>query len=140
MRAGAFGATIAASWILAAGSPARAESPEQIQQALEAEARRTAGPAFAGFSAQRGQQFFNQAHGGDWSCGTCHTADPRRAGTHAATGKAIAPLAPAANPERFTSPAKVEKWFRRNCNDVLGRPCTPVEKGDVLAWLLSVGR
>ena len=36
--------------------------------------------------------------------------------------------------------AKVEKWFARNCNDVLGRACTPVEKGDVLAWLLSLGR
>jgi hypothetical protein len=56
------------------------------------------------------------------------------------TGKVISPLAPAADPERFTSTAKVEKWFARNCNDVLGRACTPVEKGDVLAWLLSLGR
>jgi hypothetical protein len=47
------------------------------------------------------------------------------------------PLAPAFNPERFTDTAKVDKWFRRNCNDVLKRECTPVEKADVLAWLLQ---
>ena len=47
----------------------------------------------------------------------------------------IAPLAPAFNPERFSDPAKVEKWFRRNCNDVLSRECTAVEKADVLAYL-----
>jgi hypothetical protein len=55
------------------------------------------------------------------------------------TGKAIEPLAPAANPKRFTNPAKVEKWFRRNCNDVLDRACTTQERGDVLAWLRSLG-
>jgi hypothetical protein len=141
VRARTLVTAVASGWVLAAGGgAASAESPQQIQQALEAEARRTAGAAFPGFSARRGQQFFNQTHGREWSCGTCHTADPRRAGMHAATGKAIDPLAPAANPERFTSPAKVEKWFRRNCNDVLGRPCTPLEQGDVLAWLLSLGR
>ncbi|MGE3163031.1 MAG: DUF1924 domain-containing protein, partial [Burkholderiales bacterium] len=44
---------------------------------------------------------------------------------------------PAANPERFTAEAKTEKWFRRNCNDVLGRACTAAEKADVLAYLLK---
>jgi hypothetical protein len=53
------------------------------------------------------------------------------------TGKAIAPLAPAANAERFTDAGKAEKWFRRNCNDVLGRACTASEKADVLAYLLK---
>ena len=42
--------------------------------------------------------------------------------------------------ERFTRPDKVEKWFRRNCNDVLGRACTASEKGDVLAYLMSLGK
>ena len=51
--------------------------------------------------------------------------------------KAIAPLAPSANAERFADAAKVEKWFRRNCNDVLGRTCTPSEKADVMAYLLK---
>ena len=54
------------------------------------------------------------------------------------TGKAIAPLAPGASPARFTDPAKVEKSFTRNCNDVLKRTCTPAEKGDVLAYLMSL--
>ena len=31
----------------------------------------------------------------------------------------------------------MDKWFRRNCNDVLSRECTAVEKADVLAWLLQ---
>jgi hypothetical protein len=62
---------------------------------------------------------------------------PTQAGKHASTGKPIGALAPAFNPERFTDPAKVEKWFRRNCNDVMARECTPAEKADVLAWLMT---
>jgi hypothetical protein len=116
-----------------------AASPSDIQRSLEAEARQSAS-GFTGFSAQRGEQFFNARHGGDWSCATCHTSDPRQPGRHATTGKAIAPLAPAANPDRFTSPARVEKWFGRNCSDVLRRTCTAAEKGDVLTWLLSLGK
>ena len=43
-------------------------------------------------------------------------------------------------PKAFTDPAKTEKWFRRNCNDVMGRVCTADEKADVLAWLLTLKR
>ena len=86
----------------------------------------------------RGQRFFNTVHSRDWSCASCHGAVPTQAGRHAATGKPIAALAPAFNPDRFTDPAKVDKWFRRNCNDVLGRECTTAEKADVLGWLLSL--
>ena len=125
--------------LLALGRAAGAQSPAAIQQTLEAEARH-ASPGFSGFSAQRGHDLFVATHGREWSCATCHTADPRQAGRHATTQKPIAPLAPSANPDRFTSPAKVDKWFRRNCADVLGRPCTSQEKGDLLAWLLSLGR
>jgi Domain of unknown function (DUF1924) len=92
----------------------------------------------AGFSPQVGEQFFKSTHGNDWSCVSCHTADPRGVGKHAKTGKEIAPLAPTANPQRFTSAEKVAKWFRRNCGDVLGRDCSPEEKGNVLAYLLSL--
>ena len=71
-----------------------------------------------------------------------HAAGSQRAaaapGQHVVTGKAIEPLAPSANPARFTRAAKVAKWFQRNCNDVLQRPCTAQEKGDVLAWLLTL--
>jgi hypothetical protein len=31
----------------------------------------------------------------------------------------------------------VEKWFKRNCNDVVGRACTAQEKGDVLAYVMT---
>lgn len=122
-----------------ATAPALAETPGDIQQAL-AQAVRAAAPGFSGFSAPRGARFFQSAHGGEWSCASCHTQDPRAAGKHAKTGKEIKPLAPAANPQRFTSSTKVEKWFRRNCNDVLARECTPQEKGDVLAYLMSLGK
>lgn len=86
----------------------------------------------------RGQQFFTQKHGREWSCSSCHGAVPTNSGKHASTGKPIAALAPAFNAERFTDPAKTEKWFRRNCNDVMGRECTAAEKADVMAWLLTL--
>ena len=132
-------ASMAAAAILVATAaiPAFAAAPADLQKRLESEAR-AAGPGLAGFSAQRGEKFFKAAHGGDWSCASCHTDNPLAAGRHAKTGKAIAPLAPAANPERFTDAAAAEKWFRRNCNDVLGRACTAQEKGDVLEYLTSL--
>jgi mono/diheme cytochrome c family protein len=117
--------------------PASAATPLEQQKRLEAEAR-AANPAFRGFSAQQGERFFKDTHGGDWSCASCHTANPLTPGKHAKTGKPIAPLAPGANPERFTQAATVDKWFRRNCNDVLGRVCTAQEKGDVLQYLTSL--
>ena len=127
--------TIAAALILAAlHGAASAATPAEIQKGIEAQARAT--PGFAGFSPQRGEQFFNAKHGNEWSCASCHTADPRAAGRHAKTNKDITPLSPAANSQRLSDAAKVEKWFTRNCNDVLGRACTAQEKGDVVAWLL----
>lgn len=106
----------------------------------------TAAEQLAAYAAQsgqapqsaQGQAFFTTKHGHDWACASCHTATPTGGGKHASTGKAISPMAPAANPERFTDAAKAEKWFRRNCNDVVGRECTPAEKADVLAWLLTL--
>ena len=86
-------------------------------------------------SADRGQAFFTQRHGGEWSCSSCHGTPPTGQGKHASTGKTIAPLAPAFNPQSLTDTAKADKWFRRNCNDVLSRECTPLEKADVLAYL-----
>ena len=86
----------------------------------------------------RGQEFFSAKHGHEWSCASCHTVKPTADGKHASTGKAIRPLAPVTNPERFTDAAKTEKWFRRNCNDVVGRECSAGEKADVIAWLLTL--
>ena len=128
---------LTAAWYAVGGFSAHAVTPVQIQQELEA-AVRGGGNAFAGFSAQRGEQFFKARHANDWSCASCHTQAPVQPGKHAQTGKTIAPLAPTANTQRFTDSAKVEKWFKRNCNDVLQRPCTPQEKGDVLQYLLSL--
>ena len=46
-------------------------------------------------------------------------------------------MAVSATPDRFTDLAKVEKWFRRNCNTVLGRECTTEEKGNFIAFMAS---
>jgi mono/diheme cytochrome c family protein len=124
---------------LALATPALAETPGDLLAAFGAQAR-AADPAFRSFSAAHGRRFFQQTHGGEWSCASCHTDDPAGSGKHARTGKRIEPLAPAVNPLRFSDPAKVEKWFRRNCNDVLGRACTAQEKGDVLAWLAGIAK
>ncbi|MFP8781219.1 DUF1924 domain-containing protein [Hydrogenophaga sp. RWCD_12] len=89
-------------------------------------------------SAAKGQTFFNSKHGGEWSCSSCHGTPPTAQGKHANTGKVIAPLAPAFNAKVFTDSAKVDKWFKRNCNDVLTRECSAAEKADVLAYLNSL--
>ena len=88
--------------------------------------------------AGRGQTFFGQRHQGEWSCASCHGQPPTHDSKHASTGKKITALAPAVNPERLTDSAKVDKWFKRNCNDVLSRECTALEKADVLAYLIWV--
>lgn len=87
---------------------------------------------------ERGQQLFVKRHGRQWACASCHGAIPINPGEHASTGKPIAPLAPRFNPGRFTDAVKAEKWFRRNCRDVVGRECTAGEKADVLAWLTAL--
>lgn len=110
---------------------ATAETPRDFLTRFEQEA---GAPAVA----ERGGRFFGTTYGNDWSCSTCHTTRPTQPGRHAKTDKTIAPLAPAANAERFTRPAKVDKWFRRNCNDVVGRECSAQEKADLLAWLLTL--
>ena len=125
---------ILVSTALMAAGGAMAADPAGFLAGYQAEARK-ADAAFAA-SAQRGERFFGTPHGAEWSCASCHGSPPTAQGKHAKTAKVIAPLAPKANAERFTDEAKVEKWFRRNCNDVLGRACTPAEKADVLAYLL----
>jgi len=129
-HAPAAGAIVALLAALAATS-ARSATPADLLQQWRAEA------GAAPFSATRGRQLF-ESRVTDWSCSTCHTSDPRADGRHTVTGKPIQPLAPSANPARFTDEAKVAKWMRRNCKDVLQRECTPQEKGDVLSWLLTL--
>jgi len=120
-------------WLVTLGNGAAAATPAEQLAGYSAQSGAPAQPA-------RGQQLFNAKHGKEWSCASCHTATPTVDGKHASTGKVISPLAPAFNPTSFTDPAKTEKWFRRNCNDVMGRVCTADEKADVLAWLLTLKR
>jgi len=120
---------IIAATLFAAG--AQAETPRDFLTRFEKEAGTTA-------SAARGAQFFTNKQGGEWSCASCHTDKPTQGGRHAKTDKPITPLAPAANAERFTDAAKVDKWFRRNCNDTVNRLCSAQEKADVMAWLLTL--
>ena len=62
----------------------------------------------------------------------------RRGPGRSPVGKRIDALAPSANPDRLTDRAKADKWFDRNCKQVLGRPCTPAEKADVVTYLSSL--
>lgn len=116
---------------LGIGLPAQAATPAELLAGYTAQ---SGAPA----AADRGRAFFTARHGKEWSCSSCHGTPPTQPGKHAATGKPITALAPAVTADRFTDAAKAEKWFRRNCNDVLGRECSAAEKADVLAWLLSL--
>ena len=108
---------------------------------LMAHYAQVAGVPVSALSAQRGAALYRSEHPGrdaqPVSCASCHTASPTQAG-RTRVGKRIEPLAPIAHPERFTDAAKVEKWFRRNCTDVLQRECSGQEKGDFIAWLSQV--
>ena len=120
-----------ATLIAALATAAQAATPADLQAAYSALSATVAAP-------DRGEQLFTSRHGREWSCSSCHGAMPTQPGTHASTGKRIAPLAPAFNADRFADAAKAEKWFRRNCNDVMGRECSPGEKADVIAWLRTL--
>ena len=117
-----------------------AATPQELLKQYEVQAKQE-NPAFAGFSADRGASFFRaervHSDGKKVSCSTCHTADPRQQGKTRAN-KVIEPLAPVVNPQRFTDAAKVEKWFGRNCRDVLERICTAQEKGDYIQYLVNL--
>ena len=125
-------AAVLAGVLAVAVPPAEAATPSELLAGYRA----AAGNAQP--SARRGQQLFVAKHGQQWTCASCHGSTPTQTGKHAATGKPIAPLAPAFHDARFTDAAKADKWFRRNCNDVVGRECSGAEKADVLAWLMSL--
>ncbi|MCE9632652.1 MAG: DUF1924 domain-containing protein, partial [Methylophilales bacterium] len=111
-----------------------AATPQELLKQYDTQARQE-NPAFNGFSADRGASFFRTEHtrgdGQKVSCASCHTSDPKGQGKTRAN-KVIEPMAPIMNPQRFTDQAKVEKWFGRNCKDVLERTCTAQEKGDYI--------
>lgn len=132
--------TIALSLAIAASFTVHAETPMGMIDGYTQEAVRSQ-PGFAA-SAERGRAFF----GRKWNvtdrmpnCAACHGERPIVEGSHVITGKSIRPLAPSANAARFSSPAKVEKWFRRNCTEVVGRECSAAEKADFVQFLTTVG-
>lgn len=98
-------------------------------------------PASTGLSANDGKSFYNReitVKGQQVACASCHTANPADNGKHIVTGKPIRPLSPTANPKRFADIDKVEKEFTAHCHDVIGRDCSAQEKGNFIAYLLSV--
>lgn len=139
-----------------------ATEPEDFLAAY-AEQARQADSAFKGFSAKRGREFYFRKHkiddSSELSCASCHLADPRKetiahrgqfpcrachislhkpSDARSAIKREIPPFAPSANPDRFTREWNVEAWFNWNCNLLLKRECTPVEKGDLITWLLTI--
>lgn len=122
---------------IALAAPAWSAAQDAVLEQYKTQAAAADG-AFAGFSAEHGKAFFlstNTGGGADTpSCTSCHTSNPVNAGQTRA-GKAIEPMAVSASPGRFTDFAKTEKWFTRNCKTVLGRECTPQEKGDFITYM-----
>lgn len=115
--------------------------PREDLLAQYASAAKTANPDFKGFAAERGKALHTWKFTGGKpdtpSCTSCHGSNPVAAGKNA-TGKVIDAVAVSVTPTRYTDPAKVEKWFKRNCNEVIGRECSAAEKGDWLTYVMSL--
>ena len=125
---------------------ADAETAQKIADKYAATAK-AADANYAGLSAEEGKTFFNREviqfkgdtknPGKAIACASCHTANPADTGKHIVTGKSIKPLSPAVNAKRFSSVKNVEKKFTEHCNEVVGSDCTPQEKGNYIAYLLT---
>jgi mono/diheme cytochrome c family protein len=130
---------IARAGMLAA-LPAAAGPAQSLVLDRYAAAAKAASPSFAGFSAARGKALFLASPAAGKpdtpSCTSCHTSNPAQPGRTRA-GKPIGPMAVSAKPDRYTDLAETEKWFGRNCDSVLGRSCTPIEKGDFITFMVS---
>jgi len=122
---------------MASAGALAAETPASLMARYAQEA----GVPASALSAARGAALYRTDHPGrdgqPVRCASCHTDNPKQPG-RTRVGKRIEPLAPTANAERFTDAAQVEKWFRRNCTDVLQRECSAQEKGDFIAWLNQI--
>ncbi len=127
------GIATGAAMMIAAGVMANGQR-DAILSGFAAEA------GVSSFSVDAGRTLFlSQNTGGKEatpSCTSCHSNNPQAQG-RTRVGKVIEPMAVSVNPERFTDPEKVEKWFRRNCTSVLGRECTAEEKGNFMAFMMS---
>ncbi len=129
----------AVALLCATGAAFAADARQALLDNYAAQARRD-NPQFAGFDAARGKALYFGPHtGGDPdlnACAVCHTKDPRKWGTNAESKREIEPMAVSTNPERYLKERKVEKRFKRDCQDVLGRQCTAQEKGDFITFLM----
>uniref|UniRef100_UPI004047832C DUF1924 domain-containing protein n=1 Tax=Aliarcobacter sp. TaxID=2321116 RepID=UPI004047832C len=98
-------------------------------------------PNFKGFDASRGEKIFTSKHigkkGKEVSCTSCHGTDLTKSHENFFTGKNIEALSPKANPKRFTEIKQIEKWMKRNFNDVYNREGTALEKGDVTTYIIN---
>ena len=123
---------------LLTGSVASADPRrDAILAELLAQARKDEA-GFTRFVAERGAAFYRATHPGgkQGSCTSCHGNSPLDRGKTRA-GKDIEPMAVSRSPARYTDKAAVEKWFTRNCQDVLGRACTAKEKGDFITYMMG---
>jgi hypothetical protein len=92
-------------------------------------------------SAEAGRAFYIKKvsyKGRVFSCSDCHGDNPANMGEHSTTGNPIKPLAPSANPNRFSDVSKSETNFAKHCQQVYGRNCSAQEKGDFITYLLTV--
>ncbi|MBP7742042.1 MAG: DUF1924 domain-containing protein [Aliarcobacter sp.] len=98
-------------------------------------------PNFEKFDSKRGEKIFTSTHigkkGKEISCVTCHTSNLNNNGENIFTGKTIESLSPKTNPNRFTQIKEIEKWMKRNFNDVYNREGTALEKGDVTTYIIN---
>ena len=93
------------------------------------------------FTAKAGREFYlirRTWQSRDFTCSGCHTEDPRKEGRHIQNKFPIKPLAPSVNPERFIDVQRVEANFTAHCMDLHERDCRAFEKGNFIAYLMSV--
>lgn len=113
---------------------------DEVLSALKQEVLKS-DPNFKDFDYKRGENIFLSKHIGKKgeliSCASCHGADLNKASQNYFTGKMINALSPKANPKRFTEKKEIEKWLKRNFNDVYNREGTALEKGDVITYIIN---
>ncbi|MDX4049214.1 DUF1924 domain-containing protein [Aliarcobacter skirrowii] len=97
--------------------------------------------SFKDFDFKRGEEIFLSKHIGKKgeliSCESCHGTNLYQANQNYFTGKQIDALSPKVNPKRFTDKKEIEKWLKRNFNDVYNREGTALEKGDVITYIIN---
>lgn len=98
-------------------------------------------PNFKGFDLKRGEEIFTSKHigkkGKEISCTSCHGVNLNENGKNFFTAKEIKPLSPKTNPKRLTDLKEINKWLKRNFNDVYNKEGTAQEKGDVLTYIIN---